>query len=268
MRDDSNLAFQASGWRAATTIRFSDYALPEFMRRAAEFGTDSFGFVVTPNADHLIRYCDDASFRDIYRTADFVLLDSRFLSLILRVTMLLRVEACPGSDITATLLAGVVQPDDKIVVIGGTERQMEILRETYNLNALVHMSPPMGFITDPDAVDACLRFVETHSPFRFCLLAVGCPQQERLAHALKARERARGLALCVGASINFLTGGERRAPLWVQKIGFEWLYRLTHDPRRLAMRYLVRGPRIFMLLPRLKIVVRSTPTLAPELPQG
>jgi UDP-N-acetyl-D-mannosaminuronic acid transferase (WecB/TagA/CpsF family) len=60
------------------------------------------------------------------------------------------------------------------------------------------------------------------------------------------------LALCIGASINFLTGSERRAPRWMQLIGFEWLYRLMNDPRRLAKRYLVRGPRIFLLLPRLK----------------
>jgi exopolysaccharide biosynthesis WecB/TagA/CpsF family protein len=114
----------------------------------------------------------------------------------------------------------------------------------------------MGFISDPQQVEACLRFVEAHSPFRFCFLAVGAPQQEVLAQALKARGVARGLALCIGASVNFLTGIERRAPRWMQQMGMEWAFRLLQDPGRLAKRYLVRGPRVFSLLPSTEFLVR------------
>jgi UDP-N-acetyl-D-mannosaminuronic acid transferase (WecB/TagA/CpsF family) len=77
---------------------------------------------------------------------------------------------------------------------------------------------------------------------------------------LKVRGKARGLALCIGASINFLTGVERRAPKWMQRIGMEWLYRLVHDPVRLAKRYLVRGPRIFSLLPLAEVKIRRAAT--------
>jgi len=114
----------------------------------------------------------------------------------------------------------------------------------------------MGFIHDPQAVEDCLSFVEAHSPFRYCLLAVGSPQQEMLAHELQRRGIARGLALCIGASINFLTGSERRAPHWMQRCGLEWLYRLLQNPARLAYRYLVRGPRIFPLLRSAEIAAR------------
>jgi N-acetylglucosaminyldiphosphoundecaprenol N-acetyl-beta-D-mannosaminyltransferase len=64
------------------------------------------------------------------------------------------------------------------------------------------------------------------------------------------------LALCVGASINFMTGVERRAPRWIQRLGAEWIYRLASDPGRLATRYLVRGPRVFWLLRMTGIQVR------------
>ena len=114
----------------------------------------------------------------------------------------------------------------------------------------------MGFIHDPAATERCLTFVESLSPFRFCFLAVGSPQQEVLAHALQQRARARGLALCVGASLNFITGSERRAPLWMQHGGLEWLYRLLQDPRRLARRYLLRGPRIFAQILQSQYVLR------------
>ena len=237
------------------------------MRIAADFGTETYAYAVTPNVDHLIRFCDDASFRELYGAAGFVLLDSRFLAYLLRVTAGLRLPVCPGSDVTARLFEGVIAPDDNIVVVGGTAEQAQTLAKMYGLRALRHFNPPMGFIRDPVAVETCLRFIESESPFRFCLLGVGSPQQEVLAKALQTRGRARGLALCVGASINFLTGEERRAPVWMQHAGFEWLYRLLQSPGRMARRYLIRGPRIFFLLPRLKFDVRPSGSLALALRQ-
>ncbi len=151
--------------------------------------------------------------------------------------------------------------------MAGTDEQAKILVQRYGLRALRHLNPPMGFIHDPAAVEATLTFIENESPFRFCMLAVGCPQQEYLAKALLTRGRARGLALCVGASIDFLTGTERRAPRWMRSAGFEWLYRLLQNPGRLARRYLLRGPRIFFLLPRLKFQLRPAEPFVPETPQ-
>jgi exopolysaccharide biosynthesis WecB/TagA/CpsF family protein len=78
-----------------------------------------------------------------------------------------------------------------------------------------------------------------------------------IAHRLQARGKARGLALCVGAALNFLTGAERRAPRWMQRLALEWLYRLLQDPRRLARRYLVRGPRVLGYLLRGKLLLCS-----------
>jgi exopolysaccharide biosynthesis WecB/TagA/CpsF family protein len=127
---------------------------------------------------------------------------------------------------------------------------------------LHHIQPPMNFIRDPVAVETCVRQVESLSPFRFCFLAVGSPQQEIVAQQLKARGIARGLALCVGASINFVTGIEKRAPPWMRRIGCEWLYRLSRNPKRLAYRYLVRGPRIFFLLWRIEL--RAKPLTVPR----
>jgi hypothetical protein len=63
--------------------------------------------------------------------------------------------------------------------------------------------------------------------------------------------------LCIGAAVNYLTGIERRAPQWMQRAGLEWLFRLLQNPRRLAKRYLVRGPFIFLLLWRIELRVRK-----------
>ncbi len=243
------------------TLLLSDYTLPEFMAVAEHFAGDEYAYAVTPNVDHLIRYYDDVAFRDLYRSARFVLLDSRFIALLLRLTTGARLPTCTGSDITARLFSDIIRPDDKVVVIGSSAAQAEMLRQRHGLRGLRHFNPPMGFINDPQSVEATLRFIEEQSPFRFCLLAVGCPQQEILAKALQIRGKSKGLALCIGASINFITGGERRAPRWLGALGLEWMFRLIQSPVRLAGRYLLRGPRIFLLLPRLKLRLRPRDSL-------
>lgn len=240
-------------------LEFDDYDLAGFAAVAAGFGQDRFGYVVTPNADHIIRLHEDSGFRALYASASYVLLDSRFLARVLRLAKGIRLPVCTGSDLTAKLLGERTAPQDRLVLIGGSALQAQALRARYGLHGLVHYCPPMGFIRDATAVEACLRFVETHSPFRYCLLAVGSPQQETVAQQLQLRGAARGLVLCVGASIDFLTGNQRRAPKWMQDAGIEWLFRLCRSPRRLGHRYLVRGPRIFGLLRTAQITLRPPP---------
>jgi len=236
-----------------------DFGLPEFTAVAAGFGQERYGYVVTPNVDHLIRYYEDPSFRAKYRAADFILMDSRFAARLVRLLKGVRLPICTGSDLTAQLLCKVVNPADRIVVIGGTDEQAQLLTTRFGLTNLQHHNPPMGFINDPAAVEECLKFIERMSPFRFCFLAVGSPQQETIAQALRARAVAKGLALCIGASLNFITGYEKRAPVWMQKMALEWLFRLIRNPKRLASRYLIRGPRIFAHLRRSRVVLRKAP---------
>lgn len=238
-------------------LQFDDHDLERFIKVAADFGQNEFGYVVTPNTDHLIRYHDDARFRELYADARYILLDSRFLSYLFKLVRGVSLPVCAGSDLTAALFRRVIQPDDKLVLIGATEQQAQMLRDQLGLKNLQHLNPPMGFIKDPAAVETCLQFIERHGPARFLFLAIGSPQQEIIAQQVKQRNRFRGLGLCIGASINFMTGDERRAPRWMQRIGCEWLYRLLQDPRRLAKRYLVRGPRIFVLLRHIRVSLRK-----------
>jgi exopolysaccharide biosynthesis WecB/TagA/CpsF family protein len=253
----------------AAVLNIDDYDLDEALAIVAAFGSERFGYVVTPNVDHVIRYHDDAYFREIYAQAAFVLLDSRFLAHTIGLLKQRRHRVSSGSDLTEALLSKVAKPNDVTVVVGGSPAQAQELRARFGLAYLRHIAPPMNFITDDLAVESCLRAIEATSPFRFCFLAIGSPQQEIIAHKLQQRRVARGLALCVGASINFVTGIEKRAPRWMQKLGLEWLFRLLRYPRRLGGRYLLRGPRIFLLLPRIELRPRR-PVAVPaiEAPQA
>src|ERR1700693_296416 len=100
-----------------------DYDLEGFLKLAAAFGTDRFGYVVTPNVDHLIRFHDEPVFRALYADAAYVLMYSRFLSIIFRVLKAIRVRVCTGSDLTAQLFTRVIGRDDRVVLIGGDDSQ-------------------------------------------------------------------------------------------------------------------------------------------------
>jgi exopolysaccharide biosynthesis WecB/TagA/CpsF family protein len=243
-----------------------DYELGEARAIVTAFGSERFGYVVTPNVDHVIRHYYDPEFRALYAQAAYVFLDSHFLANVVGLIKRRRHRVSPGSDLTAAVMSGVIKPNDVTVMVGGSAEQAQELRERFGLKALRHIDPPMNFIRDKAAVESCLRAIEESSPFRFCFLAVGSPQQEIIAQKLKERGVARGLALCIGASINFITGIEKRAPPWVQKSGFEWLFRLVQNPKRLAKRYLVRGPRIFLLLPYIELKLRRPVAVPREVP--
>ena len=152
-----------------------------------------------------------------------------------------------GSDLTASLFDRIIAPDDPVVVLGGSAETAAGLARATGCRASLHHNPPMGFERDPAALEAAIRFLEDH-PARFCFLAVGSPRQEWSRRRWSGAARPRGIGLCIGASLLFLTGAERRAPRAVQAAGLEWAWRLVQDPRRLARRYLVDSPRIVRLL--------------------
>jgi UDP-N-acetyl-D-mannosaminuronic acid transferase (WecB/TagA/CpsF family) len=193
-----------------------NHDIESFTPLAARFGQERFGYVVTPNADDLVRYCEDWAFREHYRGADHVLLDSRFAAFMLRIVKGVKLRVCSGSELTAALLSRVVTASDRVVLIGGSREEAQTLQGFGGLASVSHHEPPTGFANDPGALEECLRFIESQSPFRFCFLAVGSPRQEALAALLKARGVARGLALCMGASLS--TG----------------LYRFAQEAHRLA----------------------------------
>lgn len=155
----------------------------------------------------------------------------------------------PGSDLAALLLAAYLKPRERVTIVGLRPARLAALVRRCGLTEVAHYDPPMGFEHDTAALQAAVAFVVAN-PARFILLAVGSPRQEVLAEAIAASGLAHGVGLCVGASLDFLSGAETRAPEWMQRAGLEWLHRLAADPRRLAWRYLVEDPMVFGLLIR------------------
>lgn len=214
-------------------------ALRRVSERDAERG---FAFVVTPNVDHLVRLSRDPVLAPLYAQAWLTVCDSRVLELIAGLSGE-AVDVTPGSDLTEALFERVIAPDDAITVIGGDEETVNRVRERYALTALNWYNPPMGLRDKPDEIARCAQFV-ARNPARFVFLCVGSPQQEMIAEACLDRGDCSGVGLCVGASLDFLSGKARRAPVWMRRLRLEWLHRLSEEPRRLWRRYLVDGPKI------------------------
>ncbi len=237
-------------------LEFADLSAAEAAEAIASRPADRpFGYVVTPNADYLVRLSDDPDLAGIYRGACLCLLDSRVVAGMARGFGLRAPRVASGSDVTELLLQRHIHTREKIVIIGLRPKWLPALVERCGLAEPYHYDPPMGFDRDPAAFAATVAFVVAH-PARLVFLAVGSPRQERLAAAVAATGRATGTGLCVGASLGFLVGAERRAPAWIRRCGLEWAYRLMRDPRRMARRYLVDSPRVVALLARAAVARR------------
>jgi len=204
-----------------------------------------FRYIVTPNVHLMVRLLEDpGTMRPLYERAWRVFCDSRVLSRLARVSGIGLLPVITGSDLTADLMTRAAKRGLTIAVIGPTEAACARLQEKYPGLSVVFNTPKMGFIRSEFEIQKCVDFVlKAQAPLVF--LALGSPQQEILAGRVADHPQARGIGLCVGASIDFLTGAQSRAPVWVQELGLERSYRLLSDPQRFARRYLIESPKIF-----------------------
>jgi len=225
---------------------FDKIGLDTALRRITERDPASpFAFVVTPNVDHLVRLEHDTVLATLYAQAWLTVCDSRILELIGRMSGE-RIDIAPGSDLTARLFDTAIDPAEPLTIIGGNRAVIDAVTARYGLKDVRWHEPPMGLRNNPEAVAECARFV-AENPSRFVLICVGSPQQEMIAEACLDRGDCTGVGLCVGASLDFLGGKARRAPVWIQRARLEWLHRLVQEPGRMWRRYLVEGPKVFLL---------------------
>ncbi len=122
------------------------------------------------------------------------------------------------------------------------------------------LSPHIGLASGPDEA-AVIESIAAARP-QLLLCCLGSPKSELFADRVRSRIGA-VVALSIGASLDFYTVRVRRAPVWMQRIGLEWLFRLLQEPRRLARRYLVQDPKFLLILLRTLRSPRQTRVLPP-----
>lgn len=197
--------------------------------------TTPFRYLVTPNVDHVVRLKKNRELYKYYEGAWLSLCDSRPITGLayLRSSHLPLVT---GSDLTAVLFASVIRKGDLVTLIAANEDIFHAMEAAYPSVRFRAIIPPQGVLNDRAALDACIDFVVS-AESRFVFIAIGSPQSEKIAYELSLHPDARGVGFCVGASLEFIVGAKKRAPLWMRRFSLEWLHRLMLDPKRLWRRY-------------------------------
>lgn len=238
-------------------IAFADADFDEVLKWCRDRSTEpGFAYVVTPNVDHVVRIFPrtpsavTSDFRAAYAGAAIRICDSRILAQLAGVAGV-KLPVVTGSDLTAALFEHVFAKGHRIALIGGQPDTCARLAHRYPGPDYCQHMPPFGLATDQAALDAAADFV-AGSQADYVLFAVGAPQSELLAARCKSRGVSHGVGLCIGASVDFILGDRPRAPHWIQRLSLEWAFRLVSEPARLWRRYLVEGPRIFLLFWRWK----------------
>ena len=198
-------------------------------------------FVVTPNLDHSMQLQTNAALRRAYADAALVIADGWPVVLASHLFGTPLPGRVTGSDLVPALLEAASERDPlRIFLLGaapGVAQRAAIRVERDYPGAIVvgTRSPEFGFERDAAENSKILAHVE-ESKADVLVVGLGAPKQELWVHAHQDRIRA-NVALCVGATIDFLAGERSRAPEWVQRVGAEWVHRMMSEPRRLGPRY-------------------------------
>lgn len=207
-------------------------------------------FVVTPNVDHAVMFQSNDKLRAAYADAALVLADGAPVVAAARMLRRAIPERVPGSDLAPAMFKRASESMGqrrnaalplRVFLLGAgpgvAERAAANIAARWPGVAVVGtLSPPMGFERDAKESERILAAVNEATP-DVLLVGFGAPKQELWVHAYAPQLNAK-VALCIGATIDFLAGEKRRAPRWMRRVGLEWLHRLSTEPRRLAKRYL------------------------------
>ncbi|MFT3990847.1 MAG: WecB/TagA/CpsF family glycosyltransferase [Luteolibacter sp.] len=196
-------------------------------------------YLVTANVDFTTQAYEDADLKKIVFYADRVVCDGMPLVWLSRIFGYPLRERVAGSDMVPRLLEICGREKYGVYFFGSDLNTLEeakvLVEERYpGLRVVGVDSPPFGAVIEWDNEALCERM--RASGAKLLLACLGCPKQERWIFA-HHRESGIPLSIGVGASLDFITGKQKRAPRWMQKTGMEWFWRMSSSPSRLMARY-------------------------------
>lgn len=208
-------------------------------------------YVVTPNVDHIVKLENDTEFQEVYREADLILTDGKPLIWISNMKGKPIKEKISGSDLFPRVCELAAKKNYKVFLLGAAEgiaeRAANNLKAKYNgLNIVGTYSPNFGFENDEKEINEIIKMINEARP-EILAVGLGAPKQEKFIWKFK-NELNVPISLAIGASIDFEAGNIKRAPKWMQNIGFEWFYRLCKEPKRMYKRYLIDDIKIIKII--------------------
>jgi N-acetylglucosaminyldiphosphoundecaprenol N-acetyl-beta-D-mannosaminyltransferase len=222
-----------------------DEAVDELFRWIGPADFDRCRYVVTPNVNHAVLHQHHDDFASAYSAADLVLADGAPLVVLSRLLGRALPERVAGSDLVPKLFErGQSERPIRVFLLGARSEVSERAARAAEIRwpgvkIVGRNSPPLGFEESSDENRRILAEIAAASP-DVLIVGLGAPKQELWVHRHREEIRAK-VALCVGATIDFIAGEKRRAPVWMRRSGLEWVHRMASEPRRLGGRYLRDG---------------------------
>lgn len=204
-------------------------------------------YVVTPNVDHIVQLETNKELQDAYTNASLILTDGKPLLWIAKWYGTPIKEKVSGSDLFPLLCKMSAKKGYKMFFLGAAEgvaaKAAENLKKRFSgLQVVGTYSPPFNFEKDDVEMDKIKCMIKDAKP-DILIVGLGTPKQEKFMYR-NCEELGVPISFGLGASFDFEAGNTKRAPKWMADHGFEWLFRITQDPRRMAKRYLVDDLKI------------------------
>lgn len=192
---------------------------------------------------------DNPGYKRIINDADLVTPDGMPLVWTLRRKGYPHQERVYGPTLTQKLLERLKDSGIPVGFLGSTPEVLGKLKDAVQTqypgtNVVYSFSPPFRELTEEE--DEELVNAINESGARILFVGLGCPKQEVWMHAHRGKVKA--VMLGVGAAFDFIAGVKSQAPLWIQRLGMEWFYRLVTEPKRLWRRYFYNNPRFVVLV--------------------
>lgn len=204
-------------------------------------------YICVANVYTVMEYRRIPIYRDAYQGAGLVTPDGMPLVWMGKLAGHSEVERVYGPDLMAAVCATL--PNIRHFFYGTNEETLNRLtlrlRERYPmLNIAGTYAPPFRPL-QPHEDDTLVAHINQCEP-DIIWVSLGAPKQE-LWMASHRQTLNAPVLIGVGAAFDYLSGMKRQAPRWMRQAGFEWLFRLATEPRRLWRRYLFSVPS-FMIL--------------------
>lgn len=196
--------------------------------------------VSTINLDFLVRAQREEAVRSIFLRSDLNLADGApvvWLGRLLGARIPGRVA---GADLIPALFSAAARTGARIFLLGGEDGVAQAaaarLRQLHPGVVIAGTYEPARATAEDMNNAEILRRISEASP-DVLLVAFGHPKQERWID-MHREQLGVSVAIGVGCVLDLIAGRSRRAPLWMQATGLEWVYRLIQEPGRLWGRYL------------------------------
>lgn len=197
-------------------------------------------YVCITNVHSVVTAGQDTEFGQVIAEADMVTPDGAPVAWMLRKLGHPGQERINGPDLMWRYCKHAESADESIFLYGATESTLEILQRRLaaafpNLKIAGAISPPFRALTpaEDEAIVATINVSGAGTVW----VSLGCPKQEKWM--AQHRGHINTVMIGVGAAFDYHAGTIKRAPLWMQRNGLEWLHRLCSEPGRLWKRYFV-----------------------------